>query len=476
MPTRTHDQNILLFGSQNGICGDCGFQFKQTDLRKKWDGLVVCRDCWEPQHPSDLYDYRSRDNGGGAGSSARPDTETESGGTDISGNPIPPLLDINITTLSLGDYSIGVPFSKQIEDDVSSLYSKTYSIQSGGFPSGITLSSSGLVSGTPTADDADDPVVVLLEAGSATDTQDYTSFFPAQQPQAWTTIPNAGSGALPGCHAPYSVFPDGVMISVGGDNSSTGAAKLLDPVTLTWSSAAVVGAFDSRPSSGTVMSDGTFLLYGFHGVCLIYDKDLNTWTATDTDSFNIIELGPPLAAIDGKVFRFGGRNDADGLGVDTVTTYTLSTKSWTLNTNALPKALMFHTACPLSDGRILVGGGTEKGVGNNLDYWFYDPTEDSYTSTTSIPVDYHRLSHCAAIQLQTGEVYIAGGLLSSVATYQSLIFNPIAETWALGDTLLPINCSSANSVSSSRGMGMLNDGRIVIHRFDNVSNSYISVL
>jgi hypothetical protein len=35
-------------------CDRCGFWFKARQLRKEWNGLRVCGDCWEPRHPQDF--------------------------------------------------------------------------------------------------------------------------------------------------------------------------------------------------------------------------------------------------------------------------------------------------------------------------------------------------------------------------------------------------------------------------------------
>lgn len=41
-------------GSWNTICDRCGFKFKAENLQLEWDGLMVCRDCWELRHPQEL--------------------------------------------------------------------------------------------------------------------------------------------------------------------------------------------------------------------------------------------------------------------------------------------------------------------------------------------------------------------------------------------------------------------------------------
>lgn len=41
-------------GDSNAICDECGFKFKRSQLRKRWDGAFVCSDDWEPRQPQDL--------------------------------------------------------------------------------------------------------------------------------------------------------------------------------------------------------------------------------------------------------------------------------------------------------------------------------------------------------------------------------------------------------------------------------------
>jgi len=35
-------------------CDRCGFDYRQSEIRKQWDGLMVCGKCWEPRHPQDF--------------------------------------------------------------------------------------------------------------------------------------------------------------------------------------------------------------------------------------------------------------------------------------------------------------------------------------------------------------------------------------------------------------------------------------
>jgi hypothetical protein len=171
MAKRTHNQNTLLFGSQNGICDDCGFQFKQVDLRKKWDGLVVCRDCWEPRHPSDLYAYKAHDNAGGAGSATRlDDTGTETG-TSVGGNPIPPPL--TITPKTFDTQNTGFAYEYQFL--FTGAASVTWEVTAGALPSGLTIdANTGLMSGTLTTSESASWTLQITSPDGRTDTESFT--------------------------------------------------------------------------------------------------------------------------------------------------------------------------------------------------------------------------------------------------------------------------------------------------------------
>lgn len=45
--TRSYEYNV--------ICDVCRRKMKASDLRKRWDGFMVCKDDWEPRHPLDFY-------------------------------------------------------------------------------------------------------------------------------------------------------------------------------------------------------------------------------------------------------------------------------------------------------------------------------------------------------------------------------------------------------------------------------------
>lgn len=47
-------RNHLELGNWNSLCDKCGFKFKASDLKKQWDGLIVCKDDYETRHAQDF--------------------------------------------------------------------------------------------------------------------------------------------------------------------------------------------------------------------------------------------------------------------------------------------------------------------------------------------------------------------------------------------------------------------------------------
>lgn len=46
--------DYLNVGCYNMICDKCGKKFKNTSIRVQWDGLQVCKGCWEIRQPQDF--------------------------------------------------------------------------------------------------------------------------------------------------------------------------------------------------------------------------------------------------------------------------------------------------------------------------------------------------------------------------------------------------------------------------------------
>lgn len=47
-------KTYLRLGDWNAICDVCGQKYKASQLYKRWDGLMVCKEDWEVRHPQDF--------------------------------------------------------------------------------------------------------------------------------------------------------------------------------------------------------------------------------------------------------------------------------------------------------------------------------------------------------------------------------------------------------------------------------------
>lgn len=50
----TGKKDFLRLGDWNALCQVCGFKYKASELRKRWDGLRVCSKDFETRQPQDL--------------------------------------------------------------------------------------------------------------------------------------------------------------------------------------------------------------------------------------------------------------------------------------------------------------------------------------------------------------------------------------------------------------------------------------
>jgi len=52
----------FILGDSKACCDVCGFDYKQSQLRKRWDGAMVCSPDWEARHPQDSLTARPERN------------------------------------------------------------------------------------------------------------------------------------------------------------------------------------------------------------------------------------------------------------------------------------------------------------------------------------------------------------------------------------------------------------------------------
>jgi hypothetical protein len=52
------ERDNFVLGDSKACCDVCGFDFKQSQLRKRWDGAMVCKADYEPRHQQDFVKAR----------------------------------------------------------------------------------------------------------------------------------------------------------------------------------------------------------------------------------------------------------------------------------------------------------------------------------------------------------------------------------------------------------------------------------
>jgi len=48
-------------GDYRALCQRCGFKYWASEMSKEWNGLYVCKKCWEPRHPMDFQRAKKED-------------------------------------------------------------------------------------------------------------------------------------------------------------------------------------------------------------------------------------------------------------------------------------------------------------------------------------------------------------------------------------------------------------------------------
>ena len=212
---------------------------------------------------------------------------------------------------------------------------------------------------------------------------------------------------------------DGRVIVAGGYTAGDVAlalADLYDPTTGAFSRTGPLAAARGY-STATRLSDGRVLIAGgnphqwqFDGPFLasaeLYDPKTGTFGPTGPLA-TARNLHTATLLSDGRVLIVGG-NDTGAHALASAELYDPKTGTFS-PTGSLVTARGFHTATRLSDGRVLIAGGTSVGW-NGAPFLasaeIYDPKTGKFAATR--PMAVARGSHTAAL-LSDGRVLITGG-------------------------------------------------------------------
>lgn len=262
------------------------------------------------------------------------------------------------------------------------------------------------------------------------------------------------SGAAPFASGEYSFLPDswisageeveergghtatllqnGKVLVTGGtlDINSLVSCELYDPTSKTWSKAASLPQ-GREQHAAVLLTDGRVLVVGgsTEGLLIqdadVYDPTTDTWS--DGGAMINPSMNPTATLLaNGTVFVMDGDNTG------TTEIYNPTTNRWSAGPTAGSAHEFGATATTLTDGRILIVGGTQSAVINPIalaNPEIYDPVAGTWSAAGTMTQN--RTAH-VAVRLLNGTVLVAGGVTQddlSGAVTSAEIYDPGTNTW-----------------------------------------------
>lgn len=279
------------------------------------------------------------------------------------------------------------------------------------------------------------PDGTVLVAGSPDTPSTAEIYYPSTG--TWTNTPNMNYTHYWGGHS-ANLLPDGTVLVEGGELSdwtATPGAELYVPASSAW---VITGSLNTARylHTSTLMPNGKVLVaggYNWNGSAVylssaeIYDPVGKLWKVTSPMTTTRWQHSATLLT-NGLVLVAGGTHN--GVAVGTAELYNPASGTWTITGN-LKTGRWAHTATLLPSGQVLIAGGDDGAQLNGgttlTTAELYNPITGSWTLTGSMNSPH---ANHAAMLLPNGKVLVAGGFVQGTGASSSCeVYDPATGKW-----------------------------------------------
>jgi len=251
----------------------------------------------------------------------------------------------------------------------------------------------------------------------------------------------------PGCYChTATLLASGMVLIAGGygDTSVGTSAEIYDPASGSLTPTVGTMAIARACHTATLLTDGKVLIAGgFDNTAELFDPATETFSSTGPMAITRQHHTATLLQ-SGKVLVTGGSGNTAELYDPTTGTFS--------STGPMAGARSWHTATLLGDGRVLITGGTD-GHSDLASAELYNPATGTFSSTTG-SMAAARQQHTATL-LNDGTVLVVGGYsASSLVERSAEVFDPTTQSFSgTGSLVTPRAAHTAT---------LLNDGTVLV--------------
>jgi hypothetical protein len=415
-------------------------------------------------------------------------------------NPPPPSITTTQAQFAAAPATSGSPYTFTFTAN-GGLAPLTWS-ESGSLPTGMSFDTvNGVLAGTPSVVNSF-PITISVQdaAGQNSGPQNFTFTVNNPTPPVINTAPappiavlnqfysftfTATNGLAPLTWSETGSLPPGLNFSTGGVLSGTPTTAGSYPITvmvtdsLSQSAApqafTIVAALGFSPTgslqtqrfehTATLLTTGKVLVVGglsrdsfsFSGTLAsaeLYDSSSGSFSSS-AGTLNTARFGQTATLLsDGRVLLAGG-TDVSGTVLASAELYNPSSDTFSLAASDMQSSREGHTATLLNDGsgKVLITGGRDASGTFLASAELFDPKSNTFSATTG-SMQSARQGHTATL-LKTGKVLIAGGSDAAGELDTAELYDPATETFT--PTTMNMNAARADHTAT-----LLQDGRVLI--------------